>query len=113
MKSAFPFLGLTLLMAVSACDSKKQDAVENAYENKAAAIDNMADNLQNKADNVSAAVGDGVLDAQLQLAARDPQRPRDEPLLVLVALADVDEHLGRLRRNLVHLGLFDAGLYLG
>jgi hypothetical protein len=60
MKSALPFLGLTLLMAVSACDSKKQDAVENAYENKAAAIDNMADNLQNKADNVSAAVDNQV-----------------------------------------------------
>ena len=42
-------------------------------------------------DDARAAVGDGALDARLEVAARYVDRAGDVPLVPLVALADVDE----------------------
>ncbi|MCP1468509.1 uncharacterized protein YjbJ (UPF0337 family) [Sphingobium sp. OAS761] len=46
-------LGLTSLIALAACDSAKENAVENAYDNRADAIDNQADKMEDMADNLS------------------------------------------------------------
>src|SRR5690606_7717566 len=43
-------------------------------------------------DHFRIAIGHGVLDLDLEEATRDPLRAWDEALLVLVALAHVDEH---------------------
>ncbi|WP_336963559.1 hypothetical protein [Sphingobium aquiterrae] len=53
MKTTLKFLGLASLALVAACDSKKENAVENAYENQAGNLENQADNLDDAADNLT------------------------------------------------------------
>jgi hypothetical protein len=53
-------LGLAGLATVAACDSKKQDAVENAYDNQAAIVDNQAQNVEDLADNLTGNAADAA-----------------------------------------------------
>ena len=53
VKTFVTVLGLASLVALAACDSAKENKVENAYENQADALDNQADNMEAMADNLS------------------------------------------------------------
>ena len=52
MKPLLAIVGAFALIGLAGCDSAKEDAVENAYENQAAAFENQADVLENRADNM-------------------------------------------------------------
>jgi hypothetical protein len=63
MKPFLTILGVAALMSVAACDSKQENAVENAYDNKADAIDNQAEKLEDRADNMVGAAEDATENA--------------------------------------------------
>ena len=43
MKTTITIMGLCAAIALSACDSAKENAIENAYDNQADAMDNQAE----------------------------------------------------------------------
>ena len=68
MKTFVTVLGLASLVALAACDSAKENQVENAYENQADALDNQADNMEAMADNLCSTL-DTLVGA---MEAKDP-----------------------------------------
>jgi hypothetical protein len=60
VKAIVHAVGIASLIALAACGSKKEDAVENAYDNQAENLENQADMMEEKADNTAGAAGQAM-----------------------------------------------------
>lgn len=83
MKKALALVVLASLAAVSACDSKQRDVIENVTENQASNLDNQADQLEDKANNMV-----GVAKDHMENAADALSNSADQVRNVGDALAD-------------------------